>query len=141
MSVSKGPYERFGNFIRGASGATLSLWPDNETARFFIAAANAFWKAAQERKCETCAPWTYSPETSVDAAKEHHRIHGDMDGHTCLLGRCALHYPCPVCHGTGHADPLALAESDVVIVTQEEWEEAQVFCTGCGERAIEEVLT
>ena len=26
-------------------------------------------------------------------ACEHHRKHGDMDGHTCLLNECALHYP------------------------------------------------
>ena len=24
---------------------------------------------------------------------EHHAKHGDMDGHTCLLAKCTLHYP------------------------------------------------
>jgi hypothetical protein len=34
-----------------------------------------------------------SPATSIAAAKRHHKRHGDMDGHTCLLSACALHYP------------------------------------------------
>lgn len=34
------------------------------------------------------------PENSIDAAVKHHKKHGDMDGLTCLLGACALHYPC-----------------------------------------------
>ena len=32
-------------------------------------------------------------ECEVQAAIEHHQKHGDMDGHTCLLNECALHYP------------------------------------------------
>ena len=27
------------------------------------------------------------------AAIKHHRRHRDMDGHTCLLAECAIHYP------------------------------------------------
>ncbi len=34
-----------------------------------------------------------NPATSVEAARKYHAKHGDMDGHTCLLARCALHYP------------------------------------------------
>lgn len=33
------------------------------------------------------------PATSVRVAWVHHAKHGDIDGHTCLLGACALHYP------------------------------------------------
>ena len=24
---------------------------------------------------------------------EHHKKHGDMDGHICLLNECPIHYP------------------------------------------------
>ena len=34
-----------------------------------------------------------TPANSIEAAREHHTKHGDMDGHTCLLAECALHYP------------------------------------------------
>lgn len=34
-----------------------------------------------------------TPATSIAAARSHHAEHGDMDGHTCLLNACALHYP------------------------------------------------
>jgi transcriptional regulator with XRE-family HTH domain len=34
-----------------------------------------------------------TPGTSVEAARKHHAEHGDMDGRTCLLSACALHYP------------------------------------------------
>jgi len=34
-----------------------------------------------------------TPENSVEEAMKHHKRHGDMDGHTCLLNGCALHYP------------------------------------------------
>ena len=34
-----------------------------------------------------------TPANSVEAARKHHKRHGDMDGHTCLLARCVLHYP------------------------------------------------
>ena len=37
--------------------------------------------------CEGC---------EVQEAIEHHRKQGDMDGHTCLLNKCALHYPKPI---------------------------------------------
>lgn len=40
----------------------------------------------------------------VDAARTHHRRHGDMDGHTCLLAKCALHYPRDVGRHTHGAD-------------------------------------
>ncbi len=30
---------------------------------------------------------------SMEAAREHHRKHGDMDGRACLLSKCAQHYP------------------------------------------------
>ena len=30
---------------------------------------------------------------SKSAARAHHAKHGDMEGHTCLLRECALHYP------------------------------------------------
>lgn len=30
---------------------------------------------------------------SIEAAYRHHLKHGDMDGRTCLLSACALHYP------------------------------------------------
>lgn len=30
---------------------------------------------------------------SVKEAIRHHKKHGDMDGHTCLLAECPLHYP------------------------------------------------
>ena len=34
-------------------------------------------------------------ETNIRVVKaiEHHRKHGDMDGHICLLNKCVLHYP------------------------------------------------
>ena len=32
-------------------------------------------------------------EIELAAASKHHLIHGDMDGSTCLLSKCALHYP------------------------------------------------
>lgn len=31
---------------------------------------------------------------NIADAKRHHKKHGDMDGKTCLLSMCALHYPC-----------------------------------------------
>jgi len=34
-----------------------------------------------------------TPENSVEEAIKHHKRHGDMDGHICLLNECALHYP------------------------------------------------
>lgn len=34
-----------------------------------------------------------TPTNSVEAARRHHAVHGDMDGKTCLLAECALHYP------------------------------------------------
>ena len=37
-----------------------------------------------------------APAMSVEGALNHHKEHGDMDGHTCLLARCALHYPKPM---------------------------------------------
>ena len=39
-----------------------------------------------------------TPANDVEAARRHHEIHGDMDGHTCLLSACALHYPQPTTH-------------------------------------------
>ncbi len=36
-----------------------------------------------------------NPAKDIEAAKEHHRVHGDMDGTVCLLPACALHYPAP----------------------------------------------
>ena len=34
-----------------------------------------------------------TPTTNKRQAEKHHKKHGDMDGHTCLLAICALHYP------------------------------------------------
>ena len=34
-----------------------------------------------------------TPANDIQVAKEHHKKHGDMDGDTCLLSECALHYP------------------------------------------------
>lgn len=36
---------------------------------------------------------TKTPDNDVKAARRHHKKHGDMDGLTCLLSACALHYP------------------------------------------------
>jgi len=36
-------------------------------------------------------PVCFSERIRRDLA--HHEEHGDMDGHTCLLSRCAVHYP------------------------------------------------
>ena len=33
------------------------------------------------------------PAGDIEAARRHHKMHGDMDGATCLLSKCALHYP------------------------------------------------
>jgi len=33
-----------------------------------------------------------TPENSIEEARKHHKEHGDMDGETCLLNKCALHY-------------------------------------------------
>ena len=41
--------------------------------------------------CDLCPPICDGCE--VQAAIDHHEKHGDMDGHTCLLNECALHYP------------------------------------------------
>jgi hypothetical protein len=38
----------------------------------------------------------FIPAKSIAAAKRHHEKHGDMDGETCLLSACALHYPLAV---------------------------------------------
>lgn len=45
-----------------------------------------------------------TPANSLEAAHRHHKQHGDMDGDTCLLGACALHYPAP---------PIAELEAEV----------------------------
>lgn len=29
----------------------------------------------------------------LEEARKHHKKHGDMDGHTCLLNECPIHYP------------------------------------------------
>ena len=34
-----------------------------------------------------------TPANDTFTALEHHRIHGDMDGKTCLLDECVVHYP------------------------------------------------
>jgi len=34
-----------------------------------------------------------TPANDVETARKHHKKHGDMDGHICLLNECALHYP------------------------------------------------
>jgi len=34
-----------------------------------------------------------TPANDIEEARKHHAKHGDMDGHTCLLNECALHYP------------------------------------------------
>lgn len=34
-----------------------------------------------------------SPANDVEEARRHHEEHGDMDGDTCMLSACALHYP------------------------------------------------
>jgi len=31
--------------------------------------------------------------TSLEEAHKHHKKHGDMNGHTCLLNECPIHYP------------------------------------------------
>ena len=54
------------------------------------------WKA--ERNCKTLKKmakldWLNNAGTSVEVARRHHLKHGDMDGHTCLLSACAIHYP------------------------------------------------
>lgn len=54
------------------------------------------WKA--ERNCTKFIQmkhldWLHNAGTSVEVARRHHLKHGDMDGHTCLLSKCALHYP------------------------------------------------
>jgi len=54
------------------------------------------WKA--ERNCTTFEEmmkldWLNNAGTSVELARRHHLKHGDMDGKTCLLNKCALHYP------------------------------------------------
>ena len=33
-----------------------------------------------------------TPANDIESARKHHKQHGDMDGHTCLLAECALHY-------------------------------------------------
>ena len=43
-----------------------------------------FYCDLAEPQCEGC---------EVQKAIDHHKKHGDMDGHTCLLNECALHYP------------------------------------------------
>ena len=41
----------------------------------------------------------------VAEARRHHKKHGDMDGHTCLLAECELHYPkFAVCDGVRKND-------------------------------------
>lgn len=37
--------------------------------------------------------WGANVVNDVELAREHHAVHGDMDGKTCLLSRCAIHYP------------------------------------------------
>ncbi len=44
-------------------------------------------------KCHSPAWNSTTPGNNVDAAIYHHKMHGDMDGRTCLLNECALHYP------------------------------------------------
>lgn len=34
-----------------------------------------------------------TPSNSIQAARRHHKKHGDMDFATCLLSECKLHYP------------------------------------------------
>ncbi len=34
-----------------------------------------------------------TPSNDIRAARRHHKKHGDMDGQTCLLSECRLHYP------------------------------------------------
>jgi len=34
-----------------------------------------------------------SPEKKLEEAQKHHKKHGDMNGHTCLLNECTIHYP------------------------------------------------
>ncbi|KKK83564.1 hypothetical protein LCGC14_2792080 [marine sediment metagenome] len=36
-----------------------------------------------------------TPANDIETARRHHKRHGDMDGKTCLLSECALHYPRP----------------------------------------------
>ena len=40
-----------------------------------------------------CPDKVFLCDTERHLACEHHRKHGDIDGNTCLLGVCALHYP------------------------------------------------
>ncbi len=35
----------------------------------------------------------HTPGTNIRDARRHHKKHGDMDGKTCLLSECKLHYP------------------------------------------------
>ena len=32
-------------------------------------------------------------DMNLEDAKKHHKKHGDMDGKTCLLSDCPIHYP------------------------------------------------
>ncbi len=34
-----------------------------------------------------------TPSNDIRAARRHHKKHGDMNGQTCLLSECRLHYP------------------------------------------------
>ena len=34
-----------------------------------------------------------TPSNDRQAARRHHKKHGDMNGETCLLSECRLHYP------------------------------------------------
>jgi ssDNA-binding Zn-finger/Zn-ribbon topoisomerase 1 len=45
--------------------------------------------------CPQCQSrkWSDNPATDIEAARRHHEMHGDIDGKTCLLNKCALHYP------------------------------------------------
>lgn len=36
---------------------------------------------------------TQTPSNNARAARRHHKKHGGMDGKTCLLSECRLHYP------------------------------------------------
>lgn len=34
-----------------------------------------------------------TPSNDIRAARRHHKKHGDMNGKTCMLSECRLHYP------------------------------------------------
>ena len=75
----------------------ISWGPHTEAPSGYCSIKKAYlWKT--DRNCTRLKPitsldWVNDPAISVEAARRHHLKHGDMDGHTCLLARCALHYP------------------------------------------------